>query len=298
MPTFSSSERGGVRPVHGPGPHRRPRPRARSLRVDPINEFKHTRVPRLASARRSARRYSERRADVGHRSDHVGGREGPRASLRLLQPDDPRPRARRRAPAAHVGARSSAIPRLGQRVVAAPLRIVPPEFADDPDARPRLPHARVAVPGAGRRPRAPRPLRRARRAAARPVAAAVGVHADRRARRRPRRAAPEDPPHDHRRRRRPEALARVRRLRARPRPARRDPDRPATPTDGDATPTGTRRSTCYAARVGDVVGRTRSSATPKRRGAAGHVITHPPKLPASARGRVAAGAVAAAPGRS
>ena len=44
-------------------------------------------------------------AHVGHRSDHVGGREGPRASFRLLQPDDPRTLARRRSHPADVGPR-------------------------------------------------------------------------------------------------------------------------------------------------------------------------------------------------
>ena len=138
--------------------------------------------------------------------------------------------ARRRPPPRTTLARAlAAIPRLGQRVVGAPLRIVPPAFADDPtldlDAHVR----RVALPGAGRRPRAARPLRRARRAAARPGPPAVGVHAHRRARRRPRRAAAEGPPHDHRRRRRPEALARVRRLRARPAPPHDAPRRRTRP---------------------------------------------------------------------
>ena len=70
-----------------------------------------------------------------------------------------------------------AIPRLGQRVIGAPLRIVPPEFADDPtlDLDAHVQRRRGAV--ARRRPRTARPVRRARRAAARPGATAVGVHA-------------------------------------------------------------------------------------------------------------------------
>ena len=72
-------------------------------------------------------------ADVGHRSGDVGGREGPRAPLRLLQPHDPRSRARREAAAPDARPRARRDSRgCAQRVVSPPLRLVPPEFADDP----------------------------------------------------------------------------------------------------------------------------------------------------------------------
>ena len=79
----------------------------------------------------------------------MGGREGPRAPVRLLQPDA----SSIGVPATTASARRcsalDAIPRLGQRVIGAPLRIVPPEFADDPtfdlDAHVRV----VAVPAPG-----------------------------------------------------------------------------------------------------------------------------------------------------
>ena len=117
-----------------------------------------------------------------------------------------------------------AIPRLRQRVVAAPLRIVPPEFATT-----RASTSTTTCAAS----RCPRPATRARvldvceqlaESSARPVAPAVGVHADRRARGRTGRAAAEDPPHDQRRRRRAEALAGAPRPRARTRRVPDDPD--------------------------------------------------------------------------
>ena len=114
------------------------------------------------------------------------------------------------------------------------------------------------------------------RSAVRPVAAAVGVHGDRRPRRRPHRDAPEDAPHDHRRCRRPEALARARRLRARSGTGRADGDLDdsdvdigattpdAIDADAEALP-GIRPSTCCAARSATWSGR-HLSATRERRG--------------------------------
>ena len=135
------------------------------------------------------------------------------------------------------------------------------------------------MPGAGRRTRAARPLRRARRAAARPRPSAVGVHAHRGARRRARRAAAEGPPHDHRRRRRPAALARARRLRARPRAVRRR---------ADDEPTGRRRSARHAAAASPATrsptrrarGVDASARNARRRRR--HVLAHPTELPARA----------------
>ena len=50
----------------------------------------------------------------------------------------------------HTMARAvKAIPRLGQRVISAPLRIVPPEFADDPTLDLNAHFRRVALPGKG-----------------------------------------------------------------------------------------------------------------------------------------------------
>ncbi|MDQ1510359.1 MAG: hypothetical protein QOG50_2203, partial [Actinomycetota bacterium] len=43
----------------------------------------------------------------------------------------------------------AAIPRLGQRVVGAPLRIVPPAFADDPTLDLSAHVRRMALPGDG-----------------------------------------------------------------------------------------------------------------------------------------------------
>ena len=187
-----------------------------------------------------------RRAHVGHRSDHVGGREGPRAPLRLLQPDDPRRAARRRAHAAHDGARRS--PRSPASGSGSSARRCG-------SCRPRSPTTRRSTStrtSAASRCRATAAIatlldlvRRARRAAARPRAPAVGVHAHRRARRRPRRAAAEDPPHDHRRRRRLAPLARVRRLRARrarPTDARRRRPSPEARRPGRDTPLQATRS--------------------------------------------------------
>jgi diacylglycerol O-acyltransferase / wax synthase len=65
-------------------------------------------------------------------------------NLTILEhsPDDDRVR--------HTLARAvKAIPRLGQRVINAPLRIVPPEFADDPSLDLNAHIRRVAVPGKG-----------------------------------------------------------------------------------------------------------------------------------------------------
>ena len=68
------------------------------------------------------------RSDVAERGDHVGGREGPGAPLRLLNltvldrvPDVDRLRAK-------VEQALVAIPRLAERVVSPPLRIAPPEW--------------------------------------------------------------------------------------------------------------------------------------------------------------------------
>ncbi len=92
----------------------------------------------------------------------MGGRKGPRAPVRLLQPDLPRRRARpTERLRATLDRALGSIPRLRQRVVGAPLRIVPPEFADDPDARPRGPRQR------GRRARHPATTARCSTSAAR-----------------------------------------------------------------------------------------------------------------------------------
>ena len=177
-----------------------------------------------------------------------------------------------------------AIPRLGQRVVGAPLRIVPPEFADDPtldlDAHVRV----VRVPAPRRRPRPPRPVRRARRATARPGPSAVGVHAHRGLGRRPGRAAAEGPPHDHRRRRRAEAVARARRLRARPdRPTRRPRDtRRARPRD---LGTGHSPAGDHADAVVDAAHRNAALARQVLGRDGRHVVTHPQQLPCRAADR-------------
>ena len=96
----------------------------------------------------------------------------------------------------------AAIPRLGQRVIGAPLRIVPPEFADDPTldldgarscrrgARRRAMNARCSIL-CGRSPSS-RSTGRGR----------CGSSRSSRDSRRPRRAVAEGAPHDHRRRRR------------------------------------------------------------------------------------------------
>ena len=285
-----------------------------------LNEFKHTSVPASATGRRrttpsdpisapdahacgvtgsrarAALRSCTARADVGYRSDHVGGREGPRAPLRLLQPDDPRTVARRRAACStRWRARVAAIPRLrpARRRRAAAHRAA--RVRRRPDARPLRARPPGRAPGRRQRARAARPLRRARRTTARPGASAVGVHAHRGTRRRTRRAAPEGPPHDHRRRRRAAALARVRRLRARRRAGhrRRRRRRPTPSTDGPHdTPLQRRRARAVAdATVRDVARRAAAcSAAPAR------CSPTRPELPARAADAARLVALAAAPG--
>ena len=260
VPTFIVGERAAFVRFMDRGNADRRRPGARPPRVDrPQRVQAHQRSPldpdagrRPACGIAGVPGLAWPRAHVGHRSDHVGGREGPRAPLRLLQPDDPRARARRRSDAAHDGRAVAAIPRLGQRVVGAPLRIVPPAFADDPTLDISAHVRRVALPGRrGSRSGAARPLRRAGRTAVRPRAPLWEFTLIEGLARRTRRAAPEGAPHDHRRRRRPAALARVRRLRTRradaeprrrvdrtPSPMRRPHD---TPLRATRTPSPTRR---------------------------------------------------------
>ena len=65
-------------------------------------------------------------------------------NLTILEHSPPDDRVR------HTLARAvQAIPRLGQRVITAPLRIVPPEFADDPNLDLDAHVRRVALSGRG-----------------------------------------------------------------------------------------------------------------------------------------------------
>ena len=285
VPTFVvGDDRAVFVRAHGAQPARRHRHGARPARVRPASTSSSTRASPVGSATRPRARPRASRADVGHRSDHVGGREGPRASLRLLQPHDPRPRARREAAAHDARARTRRDPALRQRVVSAPLRLVPPEFATDPTLDLDYHVRRIAVPAPGDRRALLDVCEQLAESAARPVAPALGVHADRRARGRAGRAAAEGAPHDQRRRRRrcklslalldfeadpdpraAESRRRTRRRRARRRgPARRAPRR--------------RRRRDAPQR------RTRSCT---RRGGTASVLVHPTELP-GAGGRLGA----------
>ena len=105
-PDLRRRRAGRVRPVHGPQESRRRRPRASTCSTGPTSTSSSTPAfrgrrdrraqplpnPSVSDHRQRLGPAPWRRADVGLRSDHVGGREGPRASLRLLQPHDPRAR--------------------------------------------------------------------------------------------------------------------------------------------------------------------------------------------------------------
>ena len=101
------------------------------------------------------------RADVAQRGRHVGGREGPRAPLRLLQ----RHGARRAAVARTGSGRRSSARSSRSRVSSTgssspPLRIAAPEWRADPTLRRRLPHPPDRDPRAGVDARLPRRRRR------------------------------------------------------------------------------------------------------------------------------------------
>ncbi len=118
----------------------------------------------------------------------MGGREGPRASFRLLQPHDPRPRARREAACAR-----RSIVRSPRSPAAAARRRRAASGSSRPSSRPTRASTSTTTCGASRcRRRATRVgarrVRATRRELPRPVAPAVGVHVDRRARRRAGRA--------------------------------------------------------------------------------------------------------------
>ena len=125
----------------------------------------------------------------------------PRPAAGAAAPGQPR-----RSPASGSGSRRS----LG--------RLAPPEWVDDPDFDLDFHLRRVALRSPGHRAAALRPRRAAGGGALRPHPAAVGVHGHRRPRGRPRRDAPEDAPHDHRRRGRRAPVGAVHRPRARPGP--------------------------------------------------------------------------------
>ena len=111
------------------------------------------------------------------------------------------------------------LPRLAERVVTPPLRIAPPEWRADPTLDLDYHLRRVALPEPGSMRNLLDVAATLSATPARPLAPALGVHPDRGARRRARRAAPAGAPHDHRRRRRAQALAEPRRLRTRTRAA-------------------------------------------------------------------------------
>ena len=194
--------------------------RARPARLDPpqrVQAHDACRADRPTTRRRC-------RADVAERGDHVGGREGPGAPLRLLNLtvlDAHAATSTGCARQGRAGARRR-IPRLAERVVSPPLRIAPPEWRPDPTLDLDYHLRRVALPEPGSMRDLLDVAADHHRAAARPVAAALGVHPRRGARGRARRAAAAGAPHDHRRRRRAEALAQPRRLRTRPRARRSD----------------------------------------------------------------------------
>ena len=165
--------------------------RRRSGRVRPADGTRHRRTTSTRSSTCSsgapervqahvASRGSPR-ADVGRGSGDVGGREGPRAPLRLLQPHDPRSRARREAAAPHARPRARGDPPLAAagRLAAAAHRSA--RVRRRPRPRPRLPRASHRGPCAARHARAARRVRATGREPARPVPPALGVHAPRRA---------------------------------------------------------------------------------------------------------------------
>ena len=256
---------GGVRPVHGAGPGRRPRPRARPARVDPPQRVQAHQDRPLTSDDRAGRRGSVR---SGHDAARMSASEAIMwavekdpalrsdfSNLTILDqvPDVDRLRAQGRA-GARRRSRGSA-----ERVVSPPLRIAPPELRTIRRSTSTTTSAASRCPSRGRcatcstsRPAHRRtPLDRSR-----PL---WEFTLDRGPRRRPRRAAPEGAPHDHRRRRRAEALAQPRRLRARPRAdrarhgagaRRRRAERGSCTTRSRTRSTATRRSACCATRSG------------------------------------------------
>ena len=124
----------------------------------------------------------------------------------------------------------AAIPRCASGSSSPPLRIVPPEFADDPTLDLDYHVRRVAVPAPGdtRRCSTSAAARREPLDRSRPLwefTLIDGLAGGRR------RAAPEDPSHDHRRRRRAEAVARAVDLEPDPAGARARRDDAATPSD-------------------------------------------------------------------
>ena len=145
-----------VRPLHGPRQRRRRRPGARPPRVDrPQRVQAHQRSPLSQRPTPSAARGPPERLSL------APVRMSDTEAIMWAVEKDPALRSdfcnltileHVARPTIACGTRCAralaAIPRLGQRVVGAPLRIVPPEFADDPtldlDAHVR----RVALPGA------------------------------------------------------------------------------------------------------------------------------------------------------
>ena len=142
-----------------------------------------------------------------------------RAPERDAAPADARPCARRDAAPAPTGGLAAA----AHRTARVHRRSRPGS---------RVPRAAHRGTVAGRHARGPRRVRTPRRRVARPFATTVGVHAHRRARRRPGRAPPEGPSHDQRRCRGAEAFARAARLRTRSGPGSRCRSRSRNRTRG------------------------------------------------------------------